>query len=138
MLLRGLYIFRNPAILDWRTWRKFGEHGEHGKHQPDKVKHSMIKNTLFMAQKTILQRLSQQLKNHNIQLGEHDPGSAQDWRTSSEMQSSGCYVMIFQRRMVMTLGMNLFTDNPQCDALRSPQVNIKAANFPFHFSISDF
>ena len=45
----------------------------------------MIKNTLFMAQNTILQRLSQQLKNHNIQLGEHDPGSAQDWRTSSEM-----------------------------------------------------
>ena len=62
MLLLGLYIFWNPAILDWRTWRKFGEHGEHGKHQPDKVKHSMIKNTLFMAQNTILQRLSQQLK----------------------------------------------------------------------------
>ena len=79
MLLLGLYIFWNPAILDWRTWRKFGEHGEHGKHQPDKVKHSMIKNTLFMAQNTILQCLSQQLKNHNIQLGEQDPGSAQDW-----------------------------------------------------------
>ena len=38
-----------------------------------------------MAQKTILQRLSQQLKNYDIQLGEHDPGSAQDWSTSSEM-----------------------------------------------------
>ena len=67
MLFLGLYIFWNPAILDWRTWRKFGEHGEHGKHQPDKVKHSMIKNTLFMAQNTFLQRSSQQLKNHNIQ-----------------------------------------------------------------------
>ena len=81
MLLLGLYICRNPAILDWRTWRKFGEHGENGKHQPDKVKHSMIKNTLFMAQKTILQRLSQQLKNYDIQLGEHDPGSAQGGRS---------------------------------------------------------
>ena len=28
MLLLWLYIFWNPAILDWRTWRKFGEHGE--------------------------------------------------------------------------------------------------------------
>ena len=85
MLLRGLYLFWNPAILDWRTWRKFGEHGENGKHQPDKVKHSMIKITLFMAQNTILQRLSQQLKNHNIQLGEHDPGSAQNIKRNVEL-----------------------------------------------------
>ena len=44
----------------------------------------MIEDTLFMTQ-NILQCLLQQLKNNNIRLGEPDPGSGQDWRTSSEM-----------------------------------------------------
>ena len=46
----------NPAILDWRKWRKFGEHGEHGEDE-EHGKH-----------------------------GKNDPGSAQDWRTSSDVE----------------------------------------------------
>ena len=38
-----------------------------------------------MAQNTFLQRSSQQLKNHNIQLGEHDPGSAQNIKRNVEL-----------------------------------------------------
>ena len=46
----------NPAILDCRKWRKFGEHGEHGEDE-EHGKH-----------------------------GKNDPGSAQDWRTSSDVE----------------------------------------------------
>ena len=46
----------NPAILDWRKWRKFGEHGEHG-----------------------------EVEEHGKH-GKNDSGSAQDWRTSSDVE----------------------------------------------------
>ena len=59
MLLLGLYIFWNPAILDWRTWRKFGEHGEslenmekhgkNGKHQPDELQGEQVQLYLMIS-----------------------------------------------------------------------------------------
>ena len=80
-----------------RTWSKLGEHGEHGlhrkdeKHQPDELKHSNYdskhsicdsKHFFWQPDNSkhfILRLLCRRL------LGEHEPGSAQNGRTSSEM-----------------------------------------------------
>ena len=58
---------------------------------------SMIQNTLFvnlMTQNTLFMATIEKIITHA--LGEHYPGSAQDGRTSSEMQSSG-YGSLFHR-----------------------------------------
>ena len=60
----------------------------------------VIQNTLFETQNTPnVNQMTQNIQFYSIYgdgkkiityaLGEHDPGSAQDWRRSSEMQSSG-------------------------------------------------
>ena len=82
--IKGLHKLWNPAILDGRTRSKCGEPGK---------TLFMIQSTLFATQNTlIVNQMTQNTifsgiygegwKIHNI--GEHDPGSAEDWRTSSD------------------------------------------------------
>ena len=64
--------------------------GKIKKHQPDDFKHS-IQYTLFMNQKDFLSTqntiftafIATVEKNITYALGEHDPGSAQNWRKST-------------------------------------------------------
>ena len=74
------------------------EHGEDGKLQPDDFKHSIYNTNHSLcdskhyicqpdgSKRSILQHLSPRWKNHNMYaLGEHDPVSAQAWRTSNDL-----------------------------------------------------
>ena len=59
----------------------------------------MTQNTLFVnhtTESTLFYGIYRD--GHTYALEEHDPGSAQDWRTQSEMLSPGINMVVFCRR----------------------------------------
>ena len=94
----GLHKLWNPAIQDGRTRSKFGEHG---KYDCERFiydsKHSIAtQNTLLvnqMTQNTIFYGIFGE--GWQIHIGEHDPGSAQDWRTSTDLRRPASHKEFF-------------------------------------------
>ena len=80
-------------MVDKRTRRKFGEHekqGKDGKHQPDELKDSTYDSKHYICQQEGLKTLYLTAFMATVEkvltyaLGEHDPGSAKNGRTSSK------------------------------------------------------
>ena len=87
-------VVRAPQIVQscpfWGTWIYFGEHGKDGKHQPDDKKHPIYDSKYSTCQPdsqgTLLYGIYPMIKKIiTYALGEHDLGSAQDWRSLSDL-----------------------------------------------------
>ena len=94
----GLHKLWNPAIQDGRTRSKFGEHGKYDFERfIYDSKHSIAtQNTLLvnqMTQNTIFYGIFGE--GWQIHIVEHDPGSAQDWRTSTDLRRPASHKEFF-------------------------------------------
>ena len=106
----GLYKLLHPIIPNERIWSKLGEHGEHresrehgknGKHQPDYSKHSIydskhlwLKHSFWQSDDSNTLFCGFYVDSRKIityALGEHDPGSPKNGRTSSEVPAPCLY-----------------------------------------------
>ena len=86
----------SPAIPDARKRSKLGElrehgvHGQEGKHQTNDLNqtlYSKFQSLYFMAFRGHNMATAEKIITYALE--EHDPGSAQDWRTSNDFCSPG-------------------------------------------------